>query len=385
MKLTRPIRRTGPIKPTTRGRIRNEDEDCDEHVFRNERALTAVFGQIPAPRRLLIIKPSAIGDIVHALPVLPRLRRLWPRAEITWLVTPACAPLVRDHPMIDHVILFDRKRLAGGWYNPAAFYELCKFVIDLRERNFDLVIDLQGLFRSAWVALASGATCRVGFSNAREGAPLFYTHQVDCSWEMDHAVERYLKIATALGCPDGPVQTTLVVGDEDRRYIQSLLPPGLRYAVLMPGTLWETKRLPAERFAELVRPLKEKFGLATVLAGSPADSQFASLIPADFNLCGKTNLRQIVALLERADLVVANDTGPMHMAAALGRPLVTPYGPTSPIRTGPFGRMDSVIQLDLRCSPCYSRTCSHQSCMQWIDTESLLSLAQIQVISSVRH
>jgi lipopolysaccharide heptosyltransferase I len=338
-----------------------------------------------APQRVLIIKPSAVGDIVHALPVLPRLRRLWPDARISWMATPACSGLVENHPLIDEVILFERKRLGRGWYNPFALLDLAGLVQQIRHRRFDLVIDLQGLLRSASVALASGAPRRVGFANAREGASLFYTDLVHCSMELDHAVERYLKVAAALGCDDGIIEFPFAVDDHDRRFIREQIPAGTRYAVLAPGTNWKTKRWPVERFAGLVEPLRRRFGLESVTAGAAGDRELTARIPAHFNLTGKTTLRQAVALLERADLVIANDTGPMHIAAALGRPLVTPYGPTGVRQTGPFGRFDSVVRLDLPCSPCFSRTCSHHSCMEWLQIEALLSLAADQIARYSYH
>jgi ADP-heptose:LPS heptosyltransferase len=119
--------------------------------------------------------------------------------------------------------------------------------------------------------------------------------------------------------------------------------------------------------------------LETVVVGGPGDAELNRQVPAKHDLTGKLNLRQIVALLERAQLVIANDTGPMHLAAALGRPLVTPYGPTSARRTGPFGRNDSVIRLDLPCSPCFSRSCSHRSCLEWLEVEPVLKLAERQM------
>jgi heptosyltransferase-1 len=333
----------------------------------------------PPPRRILIIKPSAIGDVVHALPVLPRLKALWPEAKLTWLITPACAALVQNHPLVDEVILFQRKRWGRGWYNPAALWNLAEFIVDMRRRHFDLVIDLQGLFRSGLITLITGAPRRVGFSNARELAPAFYNELVDCSWEHDHAVTRYLKIASTLGCPDGPVEFQFGVDDEDRKYIDQLIPPETKYAVLMPGTNWETKRWPVDRFKKIVGLLKERFGLESVTAGAKIDRKLAEVIGAKFDVTGKTSLRQIVALLERAKLVIGNDTGPLHMAAAMGVPLVALYGPTDPVRTGPYGREESVLRVDLPCSPCQSRRCSHRSCMEWIGVESALELAEEQL------
>ena len=334
------------------------------------------------PRRVLIIKPSAIGDVVHALPILNLIRRRWPGAHVSWLVTPACAGLLERHPQLDAVVRFERREFGKGWRSPRAALDLLRFNRRLRDGKFDLVVDLQGLFRSGWLAWVTGAPVRVGPANAREGAWLFYTHRVPTGTPEQHAIERYLTIAQALGCERGPVEFRFAVDDADRAHVAGLVPGGRPFAVLMPGTNWETKRWPVERFAALVGPLRERFGLESVVAGGPDTVELAKQVPGATDLAGRTNLRQLVALLERAALVVANDSGPMHIAAALGRPLVTPYGPTNPVRTGPYGRQDSVVRLDIPCSPCYSRKCSHQSCLQWLTIDPVLELARTQMGNS---
>jgi lipopolysaccharide heptosyltransferase I len=334
------------------------------------------------PQRILIIKPSALGDIVHALPVLGLLRRRWPEAQVSWLVTPACAGLVERHPQIDEVVRFDRHGFSSAWWNPRSAGKLLQFSRDIREREFDLVIDLQGLFRSGWFLRQTAAPVRVGFSNAREMGWLFYTHRVESSWE-DHAVERYLCVAEALGLGREPVEFTFAVDDADRKAIAAMTGDE-PYAVLMPGANWETKRWSVERFAGLVEPLRRRFGLRSIVAGGSADRVLAEQIPGARDLTGRTGLRQLVALLERAALVIAPDTGPMHIAAALGRPLVTMYGPTNAVRTGPYGRMDSVIRIDIPCSPCYARRCSHKSCLNWLRIEPVLELAEQQIKEKAR-
>jgi lipopolysaccharide heptosyltransferase I len=342
---------------------------------------------IAPPRNILIIKPSAIGDVVHGLPVLSLLRRKWPDARISWLVTPLCAGILEGHPMLHEVIHFDRKAYAKAWRSWRTFKSLRAFARGLRDRQFDLAIDLQGLLRSGWLARATRAPVRVGLSDAREGARLFYTHRVATAPAVPgadrHAIDRYLCVTEALGCGCDPVEFPFPTDDADRQYVASLV-PAPRYAVLMPGTNWETKRWPVERFAALVVRLRERFGLETVVAGGPADAALAAPIEraGALNLAGKTTLRQLTALLERAALVVANDSGPMHIAAALGRPLVAPFGPTSPVRTGPYRRPDSVIRLDIPCSPCFSRTCSHQSCLRWLEAGPVLELAEQQMAVS---
>jgi lipopolysaccharide heptosyltransferase I len=330
------------------------------------------------PQRILIIKPSAIGDIVHALPFLNLIRKRWPAAKISWVVTPTCASILEGHPQIDELILFHRKRFGNRWWNPRVLLEIRRFHRSLRKRRFDLVIDLQCLFRSGYMAWRSRAPIRVGLSSGREGATIFYTHKIPDDLRKEHAVDRYLKVAAALGCDTTDIQCVFPTNDADRASVDALLPKGKPYAVLLPGSNWATKRWPVEYFAETAKTLRQKFGFEPVVAGGPGDKQFAAQIDG-IDLTGKTNLRQLVALLERASVVIANDSGPMHIAAALGVPLVTPFGPTKPELTGPYGRAPSVVRVDIPCSPCFSRRCSHQSCLRWLKPEKVEATVQLEI------
>jgi len=332
-----------------------------------------------SPRSILIIKPSAIGDIVHALPILNLLRRRWPTSRISWLVTPGCAGLLQGHPQLDEVIPFERNLFSSSWRSFDTARKLADFCLSLRRRKFDLVIDLQGLFRSGLLTIQTGAPVRVGSTTAREFGWMFCTHLAPGEWENNHAVDRYLAVADFLGLGRSPVEFIFPTDDNDREFIHDLLTDDEPFAVLLPATHWQTKRWPIEHFAALVEPLQKRFGLRSVVSGGPADVSLASAIPGALNLAGKTNLRQLVALLERASLVIANDTGGMHIASALNRPLVTMFGPTSPIQTGPYNRLDTVVQLDIPCSPCFSRHCSHQSCMKQLTIEPVLDLAERQL------
>ncbi len=327
------------------------------------------------PRKILIVKPSALGDIVHALPVLHLLRRRFKTAEISWLVVPAFASLLEGHRLLDDVLLFERKRFANLWRDPSAAKGLFSFAMRLRREKFDLAIDLQGLLRSGWIAWQTRAPVRVGFSYAREGASGLYTHHVHTDTPERHAVERYLDVCEALGAGRGPVVFDFDLKDEARQSVRAMTAELGEYAVLFPGTNWETKRWPAERFEALIHPLRERFGLATIVGGGNQERDIAQNWAGATNLAGKTDLKQLVALIDGARLVIANDSGPMHIASALNRPLVTLFGPTNPVRTGPYGRMDTVLRLDIACSPCYSRSCSHLSCMRWLDVDSVLRQA----------
>lgn len=333
---------------------------------------------LPHPRRVLIVKPSAIGDVVHALPVLKLLKDRWPDAQFSWLITPACAGILDGHPLLHEVIRFDRKTFGRDWKKPAVIGQLLKFADGLRERRFDVTIDLQGLFRSGWLTFQTGAPVRIGLSDAREFATLFYTHRVNVGRGERHAIERYLCVSEALGAGRGPVEFPFASTTADADFIRQLVPS--RYALMFPGTNWPTKRWPVERFAALVAPLRQRFGLATVTGGAPSEAELASQIPADVQLAGKTTLNQLVELIFGAAVVISNDSGPMHIAAALGKPLVAPFGPTNPIRTGPYGSMKSVIRLNIECSPCYRRTCplGHHHCLR--DLESPTVLAHVEAM-----
>jgi heptosyltransferase-1 len=297
-------------------------------------------------------------------------------------VNPAFAGLLEGHPQLSEVIRFERHHFGTGWWNPFALVGLLQFVRSLRQKQFDLVIDLQGLFRSGWLTRATGAPMRVGFADAREGAWIFYTHRVSVHTRDQHALGRYLNITEALGCGREPVVFEFPPMEALAEPIEGT------YAVLLPGTNWETKRWPIESFAQLVRPLRERFGLQTVVAGAKDAVELAARVrelsgdETMIDLAGKTSLRQLVSLLAGAAVVVANDSGPMHIASALGRPMAAMFGPTNPVRTGPFERMDTVIKLDIVCSPCYSRKCSHQSCLRWLEARSVVEMIEGQLAKS---
>jgi len=186
-------------------------------------------------------------------------------------------------------------------------------------------------------------------------------------------LDRYRRALDLIGCPSAPVTFRFHTSALDAAHVDKLLGDVRPFAVLLPGTNWRTKRWPIEHFAAMVKPLREQFGLRCVTAGGPDDRALGDAAGADLNLAGQTSLKQLVALLDRAALVIANDSGPMHIAAALGKPMVTLFSPTNPIRTGPYQRGDTVLQLNIPCSPCYARKCAHQSCLKWLDSERVLN------------
>jgi lipopolysaccharide heptosyltransferase I len=332
------------------------------------------------PQRILMIKPSSLGDIVHALPALNLLRMRYPSSEIHWLVSSAFSGLLDRHPQLNGLFQFDRRRSEKSLSaTKDRAVELRSLSSQLRDAGFDLVLDMQGLFRSGWFASRTRAPIRVGFAAARECAGLFYTHRVPLRPEEQHAVGRNLALLRYLGIATDEISFHFAIDDADRSSVREMLAADQPYAVLLPGANWDTKRWPVEKFAQLVRPLRERFGLATVVAGASDAAELARQIDGSRNLAGRTTLPQLCALIEASALVIANDTGPMHIAAAMNKPLVTMFGPTNPHRTGPYARSSSVVRLEIACSPCYARNCSHRTCLESLDGAHVLARVESQL------
>lgn len=334
------------------------------------------------PKRILLIKPSSLGDIVHALPVLAGLRERYPHAHIAWLVNTSFRTLLDDHPLLDEVIPFDRKRYGRMLRSPAATRAFLDFTRELRARRFELVIDLQGLIRTGFLSWASGARRRVGFASAREIAWAFYTDLARTDRRRPHAVDRNVQLAAALGLPVSPPRFPLGLRDEERVAARALLEaeaggPLTRFTAVVPGARWATKRWPAARFGALVRELTESGQGPCVLLGAPDERDIAAEIVAAarptsvIDLVGRTTLRGLAAVLERAERVVCCDSGPMHLAAALNRPTVALFGPTSAARTGPYSPHADVVAPPIYCAPCYRRRCWHHSCMKMLAVETV--------------
>ncbi len=349
-------------------------------------------------RRILLIKPSSPGDIIHALPVLHGLRRRYPAAHIAWLVATPFANLLELDPALSEVIHFDRSRFGRLGRSLTVTGEFLAFVRSLRLREFDLVIDLQCLFRSGFLSRACGAATRIGFDAAREFAWLFYTHKIHVADRAtSHAADLNYRLAPLLGFQDIGMNFSITLAEEDHAHAAYLLgeadiDAGEGYVVLVPATRWETKCWPADRFGALAEKLRLSHGLRSILVGGASDISCGQRAAdasggAAVNLCGRTTLRQLAAVVEHASLVVTADSTPMHMAAALDRPLVAIFGPTNPARTGPYGRMADVVRIDLDCSPCYFKKlvqCPYQhACMDRLDVDRVSAAAAARIESGV--
>ena len=333
--------------------------------------------------RILIIKPSSLGDIIHALPLLNGLRVRYPSAKISWLVNTEYAVLLEDHPQLDAVIPFDRRKFKSLVGAVSMTFKLGGFARELRRRQFDLAIDAQGLFRSGLMALASGAHVRLGFQPSREGSGMFYNHRVHIPDLNVHAVDKNYLLARCLGFGHVPVRFHLPVSPQSSAAVaQKLAGQGLAvdepYAVVVPGSRWETKNWWPERLSAAVDHLRTQLGVKVVLSGSADEVELCQVVARScklppVELAGQIDLAEMVALINAATVVLCNDSAPLHIATALDRPAVTVFGPTDPRRTGPYGRPETVLQSSLPCVPCYYRKLSkcpiEHRCMNDITVE----------------
>ena len=310
-----------------------------------------------ARSRILVVKLSSLGDTLHALPAVAEIaKRL--DAEVDWAVQPAFAPLVECFACVSRVVRVPRPSETRAWARALRALH--------RAPPYDLVLDLQGLLKSAIVARAARAPRRVGPSFAREGSSLFYTETAGPRNRARHAVEECLDTVRALGFePPAEPAFPMRVPDVDPDALAPVLAgrSGPRVAVA-PFSRWTTKNWPAASFSEAIRLLAAGRDARLYVIGGPGDREGAEAIvraagvPAA-NLCGKLSLVESAGLLKRCDALLTNDSGPMHVAAALGVPCVVPFGPTSPDRTGPWGRGHVVLRAPDACplAPCRKRAC----------------------------
>jgi lipopolysaccharide heptosyltransferase I len=336
---------------------------------------TVPLHEYPA-RRIAVIKPSALGDIVHSLPVLTAVRRRYPEAYIAWVVNRGYESLLRGHPDLDATLPFDRATsrtsLVDAWFN------YLRFLRRLRGLHFDLVIDLQGLLRTGLMIWASVAPRRVGLSTAREGATRFYTDVVPVAdFSAIHAVDRYWLVAEALGAGDGPKTFRVPITAADRQWAAAQLEGCPRpWLVLGVGSRWTTKRWPPEFFATLAQQAHSHFGGTFIFVGGLEEAPLAQATALRLrgpkrDLTGATSLPQLGAVLEQADVMVANDTGPLHLAAALGRPVVAPYTCTRLLLNGPYGAFADSVESRVWCQGSYLKRCDRLECMAELTPDRL--------------
>jgi heptosyltransferase I len=332
--------------------------------------------------RILVVKLSAIGDIIHTLPAVSALRRAYPNAWLAWMVEKTGANLLRGNPDIDELITIDTRAWRANWW--VGLRHAWYVTRHLRSANFDLCIDFQGLLKSALFAYLSGAPQRLGFARQRCREPLsaLLTNLHGPSHNPDvHIVEQLVELLQPLGIKTGERRFTIPVSEAEVHFAARVwrelgFASGVPVVVLNPGAAWETKRWGEANFARLNDALIRRYQVKTLLAWGPGEeplvqrvARATSYTPA---IAPATTLLQLAALLSHCAVCVSGDTGPLHLAAAMGTPTVALFGPSNPQRNGPYGPGHVVLHHKLPCSNCYQRTCNHWECLPGIEIETVV-------------
>jgi len=329
-----------------------------------------------AIRRIVIIKPTALGDVVQSLPLLPALKQRFPEATIAWVIQAGLTDVLAGHPDLAECIPYHRQ---GNWR------DWQRLLTTLWSRKFDLAIDMQGLLRTGVMTLATRAPIRLGLETAREGSRWALTHVVPESSRQVPAWERYLRVLDAVQADRTQARTTLSISQSDLDWTALQLAELPRPLIAVhPGARWETKRWPVEKFAELLHRAATEWQAGVVILGSQAEcadaDQLAQILqrntdaPVIRNLTGQTTLKQLAAILQRVDAVISNDSGPMHLAAGLGTPTLGIFTCTDASRSGPGGVMHELVSTRVACAASYCKTCphtgaAHLACFRELDVD----------------
>ena len=333
--------------------------------------------------RIVVRTANWIGDAVMSLPALEALKRLFPGAEISVLVKPHIAPIFEDNPAVSEIVIYDslgahnglngRMRLAG----------------ELRARDFDCAVLFQNAFEAALIAFLAKIPRRVGY--ARDLRSVFLTDPIEVTAEIkkQHQAQYYLNIIRTFGAVevDNPLPVIRITGDDEQRASELLsslaLAEGTPIIGASPGASYgPAKRWAPKNFAFVLEEFSKRSGAVPLIFGSKDDVEFAEELSKGLgvkhhNLVGKTDLREFMALTRRLELFITNDSGPMHIAAALGTPTLAIFGSTSDVLTGPLGPKVEVVREEIACAPCFERVCpdGHYECLTSVDPERVLNVA----------
>lgn len=326
------------------------------------------------PRNVLIIKLRYLGDVLLATPTLEALKAAYPSTRLTVVVNRGTEAMLAGNPHIDEVLPLERGSIFSQW----------GFLRELRRRRFDVVIDLTDADRSAWLSRMTGAPARIGFNDEGRFRGHCYTHVVHGE-PGAHRIKRDLASLAPLNiAAAGTIPRLWLTQEEERRAADLLSREGVEgpkpLAMLQPGARYWFKAWPWERFAALADRLAEQYGYRVLIGGNQHEFELAERIcgtaaSRPINLAGRADMRTYAAVLKRTSLFVGNDSGAMHVAAAVGTPVVALFGPSNPGEWGPCADTAEVIYKGLDCRACFHPTCDRgeQNCMRLISIDEVMS------------
>jgi len=331
------------------------------------------------PQRILVIKLRYFGDVLISTPVVTSLRAAFPRAYLSMLVNPGTEAMIAHNPHLDEVLVVERS---------ASSLRQLRFVLGLRRRHFDLVIDLTDGDRAAILSRVTGAAIRVGFNREDLWRGRLYTHVVPLQQQPIPMIRQNLMALDTLGIPVVESTPLLRVRPADEAAAGAALDEmsiglGEPFVAVHPGARWWFKSWPSQRFASLIGYMQEKLGMKVVLLGGNQEREIAKAIleqlgSARRSLVGRLGILELAALLRRATLFVGNDNGPMHIAAAMGTAVVGLFGPSDPRVWGPAGQGHAILYKGIDCRPCFPGGCrrGEGNCMRLIGLEEVIALVE---------
>lgn len=350
-------------------------------------------------KRVLIVRLSSLGDLVLVLPAFSAIRRTYPGAHIAWLVQSSLAELLEGTEGLDEIIPVELASVTDKYASPRRLAEgirlWLKALLHVRRRfrqhPFDVVLEMQGLLKSSLLAFLNPGGERYGFANARELSSFLLNRPVFRRDKTRHAVENYLEFAAYFGCSAEEVKFPLHIPEDARRRMARFLSSqGVRegdpLVFIAPTARWPSKFWHQEGFAQVADGLVERYGFKAVFSGLPAERAYLEGIREKMThpavvAAGATGIKDFLALLERSRLYVGVDSGAMHVARALGVPVVALFGPSNPRWIGPYGQREGVVRIGLDCSPCNRRRCRLRTCMSEITPQMVLAEVE-KVLSS---
>ncbi len=352
-------------------------------------------------KNILIIRLSAVGDVIRTIPAVKALKAFYPSSKITWIVEESSKALLKSQPEIDRVIVFPRKRWLKGLQSivkiPKTISEAVKFILKIRQERFDIVFDFHGILKSGLISFLSGAPKRIGFdrNSSKEFNYLFSNIKVKPFEVRISRFQKNMQLLRGIGLEIEDYKFELNIPPEDREYIGSFFsslspPPRKPIIAIHPGTSAKTiyKRWMNDQYARLADRLIEKLGSTIIFTWGPDEIELVNMIKREVRgkalLAPETkSLTALGELFRRCDLYIGGDTGPMHIASLVGTPVVVIYGPTDPVINEPFG-LHRKVRKEVGCNPCRNRSCQKLICLRKITvddvmkaTEEILSLTQI--------
>ncbi len=325
-------------------------------------------------RKILVRATNWIGDAVMTTPALGSIRSALPDAEIVLAANPVVAELMSPHPWCNRVIVYDKKGRHAGWRG------LYRFSRGLAAERFDLAILFQNAIGAAIMARLAGIGTRAGYATDGRGPLLTHSVRVPKDLHRLHQVYYYLNMVNGLGLRTGAEKLCLELRDDEKDWGRRVLGPG-KWAAINPGAAYgSAKKWYPQRFAGVADRLVSDYGYRIVVLGGPGETAICSEIESAMRapvlkMAGKTSVRQMMAILGTVDLVVSNDSGPMHVAAAFDRPIVALFGPSLHMAAYPFCSRYRVVRREIECAPCLKRKCpkDHHRCMDEISVEDVIA------------